>query len=113
MTTLPAVRFLSLSWQLVLRNIAFQRTAWVALVTAFLDPALYFVAVVVGFGYIVDNSDPHAYAAFAGPALLAVSVMNGSIVECTNNVFYRPRQAKLYPAGLCPAKPRQATPRRA
>ncbi len=96
-------RYLSLSWQLVLRNIAFQRTAWVALVSAFLEPAMYFTAVVVGFGHIVNNLDPRAYVAFAGPALLAVSVMNGSIVECTNNVFYRLRQARLYDTVICTA----------
>jgi lipooligosaccharide transport system permease protein len=94
-------RHLLLSWQLVLRNIAFQRTAWVALVTAFLEPVFYFVAVVVGFGYVIGVSGPHDYVVFVGPALFAVSVMNGSIVECTNNVFYRLRQAKLHDTIIC------------
>jgi len=94
---------LSLSWQLVRRNILYQRKAWVAPVTSLAEPLFYLAAAVWGFSFILGQSPLREYADFAGPALLAATVMNGAIVECTNNVFYRWRLAKLYDSVICTA----------
>jgi lipooligosaccharide transport system permease protein len=90
-----------LAWQLVCRNALYQRRAWAAVATAVVEPVIYFAAVVVGLSQIVDARDPKAYAMFAGPSLMAVTAMNGAIVECTNNVFFRWRQGRLYDSALC------------
>lgn len=94
-------RNLRLSWQLVLRNIAFQRAAWIAFATAFVEPALYLVVAIYGISRVVADVDPHQYLTYVGPALVAVSVMSGSLVECTNNVFYRLRLGRLYDSIVC------------
>jgi lipooligosaccharide transport system permease protein len=91
----------SLAWQLVRRNALYQRRAWAAVVTALVEPAVYFAAVVLGLSQIVDSRDPRSYALFAGPALMAVCAMNGAVVECTNNVFFRWKQGRLYESVLC------------
>lgn len=90
-----------LAWQLVWRNATYQRRAWAAVVTALVEPLVYFAAVVLGLSQIIDAHDPAAYARFAGPALMAVSAMNGAVVECTNNVYFRWKQGRLYDSVLC------------
>lgn len=90
-----------LAWQLVRRNAIYQRRAWAAVVTALVEPAVYFAAVVLGLSRIVDEGDPESYIRFAGPALVAAIAMNGAVVECTNNVFFRWKQGKLYDSVLC------------
>lgn len=90
-----------LAWQLVRRNAIYQRRAWAAVVTALVEPAMYFTAVVLGLSRIIDGSNPDVYIRFAGPALVASITMNGAVVECTNNVYFRWKQGKLYDSVLC------------
>lgn len=91
---------LRLSWQLVRRNAIYQRRAWAAVVTALVEPAVYLAAVVFGLSRVIGG-DTEAVVAYAGPALVAAITMNGAVVECTNNVFFRWRQGKLYDSVLC------------
>lgn len=91
---------LHLSWQLVRRNAIYQRRAWAAVVTALVEPAVYLAAVVFGLSRVIGG-ETAAIVAYAGPALVAAITMNGAVVECTNNVFFRWRQGKLYDSVLC------------
>lgn len=86
---------------LVRRHLIYQRHAWAAVVTALVEPAVYFAAVLVGVSHFVEGGVSADYLAYAGPALLSVTVMNGAVAECTNNVFFRWRQGRLYDAVLC------------
>jgi lipooligosaccharide transport system permease protein len=87
------------------RNLLVTRNAWVVFLSGFVEPVFYLFAINIGLGRLVGDvtgpdGSPVGYAAFAAPALLAASAMNGAIYESTFNIFFRLRYGKLYDAML-------------
>lgn len=76
-------------------------TNWAVMVSGFVEPVLYLVAMGVGLGSLVGtiagpDGEPVSYAAYIAPALLAVSAMNGAVFDSTWNVFFKLNISKLY-----------------
>lgn len=81
------------------------RRTWLALVSGFIEPVLYLIAMGQGLGSLVGqmpapDGTPISYAAFIAPGLLAASAMNGAVFDSTYNVFFKLKYAKLYDAML-------------
>jgi lipooligosaccharide transport system permease protein len=73
---------------------------WVV-VSGFFEPVFYLLSMGLGLGGLVGavsttTGQEVPYAAFIAPALLAVSAMNGAILDSTWNVFFKMNYAKLY-----------------
>jgi lipooligosaccharide transport system permease protein len=90
------------------RGLTLIRTAssyfWLVL-SGFLEPLLYLLAVGWGVGALVGPvpvGDGHvvSYQAFIAPALLATSAMNGALAESTINFFAKLRYLKHYESVL-------------
>lgn len=91
--------------QVLLRNwISFKSSAWLAVVSGFLEPVLYLLSFGYGIGALVGNvgttNGEVSYAAFIVPGLLATSAMNGAILDSTWNVFFKLTESRLYNAML-------------
>ena len=91
--------------QVLFRNwIAFKSSAWVAVVSGFLEPVLYLLAFGYGVGELVGNlttsTGEVSYAAYIAPGLLATSAMNGALLDSTWNVFFKLNESRLYNAML-------------
>ena len=74
---------------------------WSIMVSGFVEPVLYLVAMGIGLGALVGTvtgpgGTEMAYANFIAPALLAVSAMNGAVYDSTMNVFFKLNYARLY-----------------
>jgi lipooligosaccharide transport system permease protein len=90
---------------LVERNVILQRRAWPIIVSGFIEPFLYLVAIGFGVGALVGasvvvNGHPLRYAVFVAPAMMASSAMNGAIYETAFNFFFKLKYVKLYDAVL-------------
>ena len=101
----PAVRGGRGASRVVERNLLVARRGWLIVLSGFLEPVFYLLAIDVGLGRLVgDVTGPGGvqvpYAAFAAPALLAASAMNGAVYEATFNIFFKLRYGKLYDAML-------------
>ena len=91
--------------RVVERNLLVARRMWLVFLSGVLEPVFYLLAIDVGLGRLVgDVSGPGgatvSYAAFAAPALMAASAMNGALYESTFNIFFKLRYGKLYDAML-------------
>lgn len=91
--------------QVLLRNwISFKSSAWIAVVSGFLEPVLYLLSFGYGVGALVGNisttTGQVSYAAFIAPGLLASSAMNGALLDSTWNVFFKLNESRLYNAML-------------
>lgn len=91
--------------QVLFRNwIAFKSSAWIAVVSGFLEPVLYLLAFGYGVGELVGNlttsTGEVSYAAYIAPGLLATSAMNGALLDSTWNVFFKLNESRLYNAML-------------
>jgi len=87
------------------RNVFVYRTKWLFLVSGFLEPLFYLLAIGVGLGGLVGTvpgpgGAPIPYQVFVAPALLAQATTNGAITDATFNVFFRLRYEKTYDAVL-------------
>jgi len=86
------------------RKLMVYRRLWIHLISGFFEPLFYLLSIRVGLGKLVGSvvTGGHAvsYAAFAAPALLAASAMNGAIYDSTFNVFFNLKYAKTYDAVL-------------
>ncbi len=76
-------------------------TNWAIMISGFVEPVLYLVAMGIGLGSLVGQvegpgGEPIGYASYIAPALLAVSAMNGAVYDSTWNVFFKLNFAKLY-----------------
>ena len=74
---------------------------WAVMVSGFVEPVLYLVAMGIGLGSLVGTvagpgGGQIGYANYIAPALLAVSAMNGAVYDSTMNVFFKLNYAKLY-----------------
>ena len=85
--------------------IAIKTQNWVIIISGFVEPVLYLLAMGLGVGALVGDvagpgGKPISYAAYIAPALLATSAMNGALYDSTTNVFFKLNFAKLYQAML-------------
>ncbi|CEA07409.1 ABC-2 type transporter [Arthrobacter saudimassiliensis] len=76
-------------------------TNWSIMISGFVEPVLYLVAMGIGLGALVGTvagpgGTEMGYANFIAPALLAVSAMNGAVYDSTMNVFFKLNYARLY-----------------
>lgn len=81
--------------------LAFRSSAWVVVLTGFLEPVLYLFSFGYGVGKLIGTmevSPGHfvTYAAYIAPALLATSAMNGAIYDATWNVFFKLKFDRVY-----------------
>ena len=97
--------------RLVARNARVTSHTWWVPLSGLAEPVFYLLSIGIGIGKLVGGipgPDHHVYryATYVAPALLAASAMNGAIYECTFNVYFKLKYAKVYDAVL-------ATPMRA
>jgi lipooligosaccharide transport system permease protein len=90
---------------LVERNAILYRRGWIILLSGFIEPLLYLLAIGYGVGALVGSNlmvhgRPVSYAVFVAPAMMASSAMNGAIFETAFNFFFKLKYAKLYDAIL-------------
>src|SRR3989442_12101251 len=90
---------------LVARTTILSRRNWLLIVSGFLEPLLYLLAIGFGVGALVGsainvNGRPIPYAVFVAPAMMASSAMNGAIYETAFNFFFKLKYVKLYDARL-------------
>jgi lipooligosaccharide transport system permease protein len=86
--------------RLIERNALVYRHAWIIVFSGFFEPVFYLFSVRLGIGDLVGgvpvDGRTVAYTAFAAPALLASSAMNGAVYESTMNIFFKLKFAKTY-----------------
>jgi lipooligosaccharide transport system permease protein len=83
------------------RDILVTRNSWLVFVSGFVEPVFYLFAIDVGLGRLVGDvtgpdGSPVSYAAFAAPALLAASAMNGAVYESTFGIFFKMKWGRIY-----------------
>ncbi|GAB3114948.1 ABC transporter permease [Janibacter alkaliphilus] len=100
-------------WRSVLaRNVTTFRRQWPIFVSGFAEPVFYLFSIGLGVGALVplvttDSGRQVDYALFVAPALLAVSAMNGAVMDSTFGVFFKLRYARIYDSMLAtPLRPR-------
>lgn len=109
--TPPVVFGLGRGRRMIERNLLVARRTWWVPLSGIAEPLFYLLSIGIGIGQLVTGvPGPHhtviGYAAYVAPALLASSAMNGAVYECTFNVYFKLKYAKVYDAVL-------ATPMRA
>ena len=84
---------------IVERNIIATKTYWPVLLSGFFEPVFYLFAIGIGIGQLVGDVEIAgtfvSYPAFAAPAMLAASAMNGAVFESTN-IFFKLKFGKIY-----------------
>ncbi len=86
-------------WMVWRRNFdVFTKTIKVNFLPALLEPILYLLAFGFGLGGFIPSIEGQSYIAFIAPALVAISVMNGSFFECTFASFVRMYFQKTFDA---------------
>ena len=85
---------------LIERNLRVYRQLWLIVFSGFFEPIFYLFSISIGIEELVGDlaigSTQVRYAAFAAPALLAASAMNGAIFESTMNIFFKLKYGKIY-----------------
>jgi lipooligosaccharide transport system permease protein len=77
-------------WMVWHRNFdVFTKTIKVNFLPSLLEPILYLLAFGFGLGGFIPSIQGQSYIGFIAPALVAISVMNGSFFECTFASFVR------------------------
>jgi len=86
-------------WKVWHRNFdVFTKTITVNFFPSLLEPILYLLAFGLGLGGYITNVLGQPYLVFIAPALLAISIMNGSFFECTFASFVRMYFQKTFDA---------------
>jgi lipooligosaccharide transport system permease protein len=82
------------------RSTVYYRHSWKIVFSGFFEPVFYLFSIRLGIGHLVGDIEyagrTVAYTAFAAPALLASSAMNGAVYESTMNIFFKLKFAKTY-----------------
>jgi lipooligosaccharide transport system permease protein len=91
--------------RLVARNGMVARRMWWVPLSGLFEPVFYLLSIGIGIGHLVHGipgpgGRTYPYAVYVAPALLASSAMNGAIYECTFNVYFKLKYAKVYDAIL-------------
>jgi len=78
---------------------------WIIFVSGFFEPLFYLLSISVGISKLtgpVEGPGGHliSYTAFVAPALMAVSSMNGAVMDGSFGVFFKLKFAKVYDAVL-------------
>jgi len=81
--------------------LAFRNSAWMAVVSGFIEPVLYLLSFGYGLGHLIGGISlpggrPVTYAMYIAPGLLATSAMNGAIYDSTWNVFFKLKHDRIY-----------------
>ena len=86
-------------WKVWHRNFdVFTKTIKVNFQPSLLEPILYLLAFGFGLGGFIPSIQGQSYIGFIAPALVAISVMNGSFFECTFASFVRMYFQKTFDA---------------
>ncbi len=86
-------------WKVWHRNFdVFTKTITVNFFPSLLEPILYLLAFGLGLGGYISNIQGQSYLAYIAPALVAISIMNGSFFECTFASFVRMYFQKTFDA---------------
>jgi lipooligosaccharide transport system permease protein len=86
-------------WKVWRRNFdVFTKTIRVNFLPSLLEPILYLLAFGFGLGGFIPSIQGQSYIAFIAPALVSISVMNGSFFECTFASFVRMYFQKTFDA---------------
>ena len=86
-------------WMVWRRNFdVFTKTIAVKFLPSLLEPILYLLAFGFGLGGFIPSIRGQSYISFIAPALVAISVMNGSFFECTFASFVRMYFQKTFDA---------------
>jgi len=86
-------------WMVWHRNFdVFTKTIKVNFLPSLLEPILYLLAFGFGLGGFIPSIHGQSYIAFIAPALVAISIMNGSFFECTFASFVRMYFQKTFDA---------------
>jgi len=86
-------------WKVWHRNFdVFLKTIKVNFLPSLLEPILYLLAFGFGLGGFIPSIQGQSYIVFIAPALIAISVMNGSFFECTFASFVRMYFQKTFDA---------------
>jgi lipooligosaccharide transport system permease protein len=86
-------------WKVWQRNFdVFTKTIRVNFLPSLLEPILYLLAFGFGLGGFIPSIQGQSYIAFIAPALVAISIMNGSFFECTFASFVRMYFQKTFDA---------------
>ena len=86
-------------WTVWRRNFdVFTKTIAVNFLPSLLEPILYLLAFGFGLGGFIPSIQGQSYISFIAPALVAISVMNGSFFECTFASFVRMYFQKTFDA---------------
>jgi lipooligosaccharide transport system permease protein len=86
-------------WKVWRRNLdVFLKTIKVNFFPSLLEPILYLFAFGFGLGGFIPSIQGQPYVNFIAPALVAISIMNGSFFECTFASFVRMYFQKTFDA---------------
>ncbi|HUK85826.1 MAG TPA: ABC transporter permease [Candidatus Acidoferrum sp.] len=86
-------------WLVWRRNFdVFTKTIAVNFLPSLLEPILYLLAFGFGLGGFIPSIRGQSYISFIAPALVAISIMNGSFFECTFASFVRMYFQKTFDA---------------
>jgi lipooligosaccharide transport system permease protein len=86
-------------WKVWRRDIdVFTKTIKVNFLPALIEPILYLLAFGLGLGGFIPSIQGQSYISFIAPALIAISIMNGSFFECTFASFVRMYYQKTFDA---------------
>ena len=85
--------------------IQFKSSAWLVVLSGFIEPLLNLVVFGFGVGQFIgdiklENGASVSYAAYVVPGLLASAAMMGAIMDATWNVFFKIHESRLYHAML-------------
>jgi lipooligosaccharide transport system permease protein len=83
----------------------FKSSAWMVVLSGFIEPLLNLVVFGFGVGNFIGNIELSngtsvSYAAFVVPGLLASAAMMGAVMDATWNVFFKIHESRLYHAML-------------
>ena len=90
---------------LIERNARVYFRMWLMFVSGFFEPVFYLLSISVGISKLAGpvagpNGHLITYTSFVAPALMAVSSMNGAVMDGTFGVFFKLKFAKVYDAVL-------------
>ncbi|MGD6808318.1 MAG: ABC transporter permease [Candidatus Bathyarchaeia archaeon] len=86
-------------WKVWRRNAdVFMKTIGVNFLPSLLEPIIYLFAFGFGLGGFIPEINGQPYINFIAPALIAISLMNGSFFECTYGSFVRMYYQKTFDA---------------